>query len=444
LELVPGLVVVDRFRLLRPLGEGGMGAVWLAQQIALDVPCAVKFIHEDFAAEREVRARFEREAKAAAQLRSPHVVQILDHGMWEGRPYIAMELLDGEDLDHRLARRGRLAPAETLAIAVQVGRALSRAHATGLVHRDLKPANIFLSRDEDREIVKVLDFGIAKQDTSAVDTSTKTGTVLGTPHYMSPEQASGAKDVDHRSDLWALSVVVYQCITGEMPFVGAALGDLFVKIIVGPPPVPSRVADVPPGFDAWWARATRREPGDRFQSAKEFVESLGRALGIGTGETPSFDAFSPSMPPPPAPVGAGSGSYPNLVTGSAPTEMQQSFTIRATPSSRTGRVVASAIAILALAGVAGVAVLARGNFRAQDHATPTTAAPAVQPEPSSPPVATAPSVAPLASSEAREPSPEPSASASATAAAHAPKGRAPARPATRGGSKADPDTSLGF
>src|SRR5580698_1441490 len=174
LDLAPGLVIADRFRLERVLGQGGMGSVWLAQQIALDVPCAVKFIHAEAARSPELRARFEREAKAAAQLRSPYVVQILDHGVWQDAPYIAMELLDGEGLDHRLARRGKLTPREAMGVAQHVGRALAKAHAAGLVHRDLKPANIFLVKDDEREIAKVLDFGIAKTTAMGTDGSTKT------------------------------------------------------------------------------------------------------------------------------------------------------------------------------------------------------------------------------------------------------------------------------
>src|SRR5262249_43204486 len=160
---------------------------------------------------------------AAAQLRSPHVVQILDHGVWEGSPYIAMELLEGEDLARRLHKRRPLSPRETLTIAAQGGRALTKAHAVGPVHRDLKPANIFLVHDDEREIAKVLDFGVAKVNKDAgLDGATQTGTVLGTPFYMSPEQARGSKSVDHRSDLWALAVVVYQCLVGKLPFRGDA------------------------------------------------------------------------------------------------------------------------------------------------------------------------------------------------------------------------------
>ena len=147
-----------------------MGSVWLATHLALDIPCAVKFIEGEIAQLPEAQARFEREAKAAAQLRSPHVVQILDHGVFQGTPYIAMELLDGEDLGKRLQRVGRMPPNDVLRIIGQVCRALTKAHGVGIVHRDLKPDNIFLVPDDDREIAKVLDFGIAKSTGSAAST----------------------------------------------------------------------------------------------------------------------------------------------------------------------------------------------------------------------------------------------------------------------------------
>ena len=284
LELRPDLVIAERFRLTRLLGEGGMGSVWLAHHLALQIPCAVKFMRAEVAADPGARARFDREAVAAAQLRSPHVVQVLDHGVCEGMPFIAMEFLDGEDLEHRLAKRGRLLPEEMVAILAQVARALTKAHAAGLVHRDLKPANIFLVHDDDREIVKVLDFGIAKTTGLATSGQTKTGAIMGTPYYMSPEQAQGTKVVDHRTDLWALGVIVYQCLTGQLPFTSDAFGDLVLKIIVEPLPVPSQVAPLPPGFDAWWARALDRNPAARFQSAKELVEALAEALGVRMGE----------------------------------------------------------------------------------------------------------------------------------------------------------------
>ena len=263
----------------------------------------MKFIHEEAAKSPDLRARFEREAKAAAQLRSPNVVQILDHGVWGGAPYIAMELLEGEDLAQRLRSRRPLplSPRETLVIASQVGRALTKAHAAGLVHRDLKPANIFLVRDDEREIAKVLDFGVAKVKETSLDDQAQTGAVLGTPFYMSPEQARGSKSIDHRSDLWALAVVVFQCLVGKLPFRADALGEILVKIIVEPLPVPSQVGDVPPGFDAWWLRAAARDPAERYQTSKELTQALGLALGLTLPDSVDGMSTSPGTAAEPRP-----------------------------------------------------------------------------------------------------------------------------------------------
>jgi serine/threonine protein kinase len=277
--LTEGLNVADRFRLVRELGRGGMGSVWLAEHTRLDALCAVKFIDREGRNNWEVRRRFHHEAKAAAQLRSPHVVQILDHGEWETIPYIAMEYLEGEDLAHRLHRVGRLSWGETCRITSHVARALGKAHAAGIVHRDVKPENVFLVRDDDSEIAKVLDFGIALQGNS--DTSATTRAILGTPFYMSPEQASGAPRIDHRSDLFSLAVIVYQCLTGELPFVGSGVKEVLSQILHGTLPVPSdKAADLPPSFDAWWARATARDVSSRYQTAKELAEALNVSLRI--------------------------------------------------------------------------------------------------------------------------------------------------------------------
>jgi serine/threonine-protein kinase len=294
IQLIEHAVIAGRFRLNHQIGRGGMGSVWHATHLGLDIPCAVKFIEGEFASVAEAQARFEREAKAAATLRSPHVVQILDHGVCEGTPYIAMELLEGEDLGKRLLKVGKLSPRDVHGVVTQVCRALSKAHGLGIVHRDLKPDNIFLVRDDDREIAKVLDFGIAKRDQNSLQGSnTKTGAMLGTPYYMSPEQAQGTKSVDFRSDLWSLGVIVYQCTTGLLPFESEALGDLLMKIIVNPLPVPSQLADVPIGFDAWWAKAASRDPAARFQSAKEFADALGLVCGISqvSGVTDRADVY---------------------------------------------------------------------------------------------------------------------------------------------------------
>ncbi|HEY1536676.1 MAG TPA: serine/threonine-protein kinase, partial [Polyangiaceae bacterium] len=226
-----GSIIANRYSLLRKLGAGGMGAVWLAHDQSLDSQCAVKLVDPEKALNDEVRVRFEREAKAAAQIRGTHVVDIFDHGIWDGTPFIVMEYLEGEDLGVRLERVGPLNPEQTYQILGQVARALVRAHAAGIVHRDLKPENIFLVPGDDQEVAKVLDFGIAKHEQYALaGKTTKTGSFMGTPYYMSPEQARG-KAIDWRSDLWALGVIVFQCLTGRPPFESEALGELMGMII---------------------------------------------------------------------------------------------------------------------------------------------------------------------------------------------------------------------
>jgi hypothetical protein len=385
MQLAANVVIAERFRLNRELGQGGMGSVWHATHLALDIPCAVKFIEGEIAQLPEAQARFEREAKAAAQLRSPHVVQILDHGVWLGTPYIAMELLDGEDLGKRLQRLGRMAPPDVLRIVGQVCRALTKAHSMGIVHRDLKPDNIFLVPDDDREIAKVLDFGIAKATGSGIDGSnTKTGAMLGTPYYMSPEQAQGIRAVDQRSDLWSLAVIVFQALTGRLPFESEALGDLLVRIIVAPVPMPSAfVSDLPATFDRWWERAAQRDPAARFQSAREFGDSLALAFGQsqglsadgafradpGTGNFPVVGAAPFGMTPMPAfgntPQPSQGGTRPLQVTGVATGgTMSRTFDGPASvPKSQKGMFIAlggGALVALAL-GVLGISFAVKGK-----------------------------------------------------------------------------------
>ncbi|APR84665.1 Adenylate cyclase [Minicystis rosea] len=269
---------------------------------------AVKLIDPELAKKETARERFRREATAAAQLRSAHVVQILDHGIDGDQPFIVMELLDGEDLFERLAHRGRLSLRETSKIVTQVARALSRAHAAGIVHRDLKPENVFLCPNEDDEVVKVLDFGVAKVKDAARVTMQKTnvGTLIGTPHYMSPEQVKGIGDIDFRTDLWALGVIAFQCVTGEMPFDSEGVGDLLIKISMGEIPVPSKVyPGVPVPFDPWFAKACERDPAKRFQSAREVAVSLAAVVTQVDGTAPR----APTVRPPAA---SGSGLSKSL------------------------------------------------------------------------------------------------------------------------------------
>ncbi|HWL89272.1 MAG TPA: serine/threonine-protein kinase, partial [Polyangiaceae bacterium] len=200
-----------------------MGSVWEARHETLGLRVAIKFIEKEYADSQEARNRFDNEAKAAAKIQSKHLIKIFDHGVTpDGKPYIVMELLEGEPLDKRIERLGRLPLQDVARMMNQVARGLSRAHQENIIHRDLKPENVFLtqSADDDEEIAKVLDFGIAKirSTDQTLSSSTKTGAVLGTPYYMSPEQARGLRDIDHRTDVWSLGVIVFKCVTGVLPF----------------------------------------------------------------------------------------------------------------------------------------------------------------------------------------------------------------------------------
>jgi serine/threonine-protein kinase len=285
--------------------------VWVADHLALQTHVAVKLIDPELAKREDARERFKREATAAAQLRSAHVVQILDHGIDDTQPFIVMELLDGEDLFERLNTRGRLPLRETSRIITQVARALTRAHQAGIVHRDLKPENVFLVPNDDDEIAKVLDFGVAKVSDPAKQTMRKTGvgTLVGTPHYMSPEQVKGIGEVDSKSDLWSLGVIAFQCVTGDLPFDSEGVGDLLIKISVGAIPVPSdTLKSLPPAFDAWFAKACERDLDKRFQTAREMALALAGVAGMDTVK-------KPSMRPPP--MGAASAG-PAARQGSTP------------------------------------------------------------------------------------------------------------------------------
>ena len=282
-------LIAGKYQLVRLIGRGGMGTVWEGRHASLGTRVAIKFIDSEFADSLEARTRFDNEARAAATIQSKHAIQIFDHGLTEdGKPYIVMELLVGEPLDGRLDRVGRLPLAETARILRQVGRALARAHERGIVHRDLKPENIFLVRtpDDDDEVAKVLDFGIAKfkkpdGQSGGLTSSTKTGAVLGTPFYMAPEQARGLRDLDHRVDLWAMGVIAFRCVCGGLPFEGVSVGDLLVKICTTPARLPSSIApSLPPAFDAWFLHALEKDPARRFQSALELTDSLANAAGL--------------------------------------------------------------------------------------------------------------------------------------------------------------------
>jgi serine/threonine-protein kinase len=295
-----GRVIAGRYRLEAPLGSGGMGTLWSAEHVGLRSRVAIKFLDTSIADDPEMLERFLREAQSAAAVRGSHVVQIFDCGVDGRDPYIAMELLQGETLDERLTARGRIPPAELNEIFGQVATAVGNAHHLGVIHRDLKPANIFLAREGELEVSKVLDFGIAKLMNRslqlAAGTGTRTGTLLGTPSYMSPEQARGSRSLDQSTDLWSLAVIAFECLTGQQPFVGKTLGDLVVQICTEAPRLPSRVADVPDGFDAWFLKGTSKNPADRFASAREMAKALRELLSRAPAPVTQSLGWSPAPP----------------------------------------------------------------------------------------------------------------------------------------------------
>lgn len=214
-----GTVLAGKYRLDRILGEGGMGVVYAGHHLRLDRRIAVKFLHPGYAQDAGVVSRFFSEAQAAARLEHPNVVDIYDLDQAEdGSYYMVLEFLEGESLSDRLARRGSLPAREVVSLIAPVLDALERAHESGIIHRDLKPDNIFLMRRRDGEIVpKVLDFGIAKL-ADAQRGGTATGTVMGTPAYMAPEQAMGNRNIGPWTDVWSMGIVIYECLTGRYPF----------------------------------------------------------------------------------------------------------------------------------------------------------------------------------------------------------------------------------
>ena len=415
----PQQILSGKYRLERELGRGGMGSVWLAQHLTLRSPVAIKLIDPGIATNPEALARFLREAQAAASLRSPHVVQILDHGVDEGVPFIVMELLEGESLAARIERSRQLTPSDTARILTQVGRAIARAHEAGIVHRDLKPDNIYLVRNDEDEIAKVLDFGVAKATShgmGAASGATRTGSVLGTPYYMSPEQAEGSKMVDHRSDLWSLGVIAWECLLGTRPFDSETLGGLLLDICARPIPVPSTRGHVPPGFDAWFARACSRDVNYRFGSAKELAQELRAVCG---GAAPA----SGYMAPPPTSSQGVAVQASSLPLASTTGHLGLSSSQDA-PKKKSAVPVVAVLAVVVLLGAAGAVFALRGS----SDDTAASATPPAAPAPAEPKTAAAaPAVEPPAPAPAiASVAPTPTPSAPATAAVPAVR-----RPASR-------------
>jgi eukaryotic-like serine/threonine-protein kinase len=275
LETTAGQIVAGRYELETELARGGMGTVWVARDEKLGRRVALKvMLRQSLEAFPDARERFEREARVVAALRSAHVVQIHDYGLENGIPFIAMELLEGENLKQRLARVGSMDVHDTAYMLRQVAKGLKSAHKAGLVHRDLKPSNIFIAHRDDEEVVKLLDFGVVKTPMQRGSENTASGVLLGTPQFMSPEQARGIKQIDHRADLWSLGVIVYNMLVGENPFdsEAEAVGDIVIRVCIEPIPPPSTIKpQLPRRLDTFFEKALDRDPDQRFQSIDDLM-----------------------------------------------------------------------------------------------------------------------------------------------------------------------------
>lgn len=290
-----GTYITSHVRLVSPLAEGGMGTIWVAYHESLDRDVAVKLVSSELLKRRpKVAKRFDREAASLAQLRHPNVVEIYDHGTTSsGIPYIVMELLEGRTLRRRIKKGGPMPLQEVAILMRQVGDALQAAHGRGIIHRDIKPENIFLVQEEPL-VAKLLDFGIAKQtDVPAISAVTVTGMMIGTPHFMSPEQLLEPKSLDFRTDLWSLGVCAYVAMTGKRPFKGDTLAKLFDSITRKSIPKPSqRRPDLPEAVDHWFEQAVARDVKQRFRTAQEMASAFERAISTGA----SASSMPPTMP----------------------------------------------------------------------------------------------------------------------------------------------------
>jgi serine/threonine-protein kinase len=407
MQLELGALLDNKYRIIRLLGEGGMGAVYEGENIRIRHRVAIKVLHPSVANDTAARERFEREAQAAGHIGSEHIVEVFDLGeLPSGQRYMVMEFLNGETLAQRVQTLGRLAPHVAAPMMLQLLDGLGAAHVAGIIHRDLKPDNVFLQRTKaGSDFVKIVDFGVSKfASLSGVPMSmTRTGAVVGTPYYMSPEQVKGGKNIDHRSDLYAVGVVLFESVTGQLPFLADSFNELMFKIALEPPLDPELAC---PGLDPWFAtilrKATARDMNERYQSAAEFVQALSEWMqaaqvaplpsrkGSGmsfSGGTPAHGVSGPAIAMTPnttsavkLPLGAESlGLEKTAASGSV-------LTPNPLPKRRSGFV--AAIAIITTIGAVVVGV---GLARSRASKSPPVAAAQISaaPEPSAAPEAPA-------------------------------------------------------
>ena len=364
---------IGAYRIVHKLGQGGMGTVYLGEHTLLERKAAIKVLLPSLCADEDIVKRFFNEARAVTRIADAGIVQVFDFGVHsDGSAFIVMELLEGEAMDRRLARVGRFGCMECLRLMQQICMSLAVAHAKGVVHRDLKPENIFLVGDAavaGGERTKILDFGIAKLS-GANDKSvlkTQTGTMIGTPVYMSPEQCRGAGEIDHRADIYTIGCVMCTMLTGTPPFDYAAPGELVAAHLMEDPPLmSSRVEDLPDVIEQIIQKCLCKDPDERFQTMAELAEALAEAE----------DAMSPSSA---ASTSIGLGAAPYVASGPTTMSRASGHAIAATPPARSKKIwIVAAMGGAILAAGVWLAVL-RTSGRSTVAPSSTSAGAAIAP-----------------------------------------------------------------
>jgi eukaryotic-like serine/threonine-protein kinase len=380
---------IGNYRVSAKVGEGGMGSVYLAEHPHIGKRVALKVLHAEFASNTEVVSRFFNEAKAVNDIGHPNIVDVIDYGVLSGANpgekfvYFIMEYLAGLTLSQLIRTESPLPPERALAIALQCADALAASHRCEIVHRDLKPDNIILQqRGRERDFVKLLDFGIAKLTGEQHGSQrTRTGIVMGTPAYMSPEQCEGKGNVDHRTDVYALGIVLYEMLTGRVPFIGEGYGEILVQHLTQKPISPSQFRVLPPHVEAVVVKALEKNPDNRYPNMDEFMRALADPVAY-VEHNGGINGFAthrivPSAPGTPLP------SLPPVAL--TPTPGTLGAVVRPTMSQTSGSKKAPIIigGLLAIAGIVIAVVVMRGGSKnsgtntVADAALPTNIPPAI-------------------------------------------------------------------